>query len=95
MISKNEINRLKKINLIEYFTETDGDSIRKRKKGEIIHKSKDNIVIYEDHAYVYDDPEEKHPYKDIIGTIQKIYGCEFLEAIERLREYVIVYDLDI
>ena len=92
--TRDEINKLKRINMIEYFTETDGDNIRKRSNGTVVHKSKEKIVIYEDHSYTFDDEEPK-PYKDIIGTLQQIYGYTFFETIEKLREYEIVYDLDL
>lgn len=91
--TKAEINRLKQINLIEYFTETDGNNFEKITGGALVYKNDNRIVIYEDHAYIYDIPKEQHPYKDIIGIIRIIDDCGFLEAIEKLREYEIVYDL--
>lgn len=92
-VTKNELESLKKIDLIYYFKETDMENIILRNNGTIVHKKNEKIVIYNDHSYQFD--VVKHPYRDIIGTLQTIYNYSFLETIERLRNFAVIYDLDI
>ena len=43
--TREKINELNKIDLINYLQKTDAINIRIRKNGTITHKSKDNFVI--------------------------------------------------
>ena len=79
------INELNKIDLIDYLQKTDAINIRIRKNGTITHKSKDNFVIWHDHAYDFDSTV--NPYKDVIGTLRILYGYDFMEAINKLRDF--------
>lgn len=89
--TRTEIDTLKKINLITYFKITDLKNISIRTNGTIVHNKNSKMVIYDDHSYTFDDVS--HPYKDIIGTLQEIYGYGFMETIEKLRAYKNIYGL--
>lgn len=80
-----EIAELNKIDLIDYLRKTDSNNIRTRKNGTITHKSKDNLVIWNDHSY--DFGTTVNPYKDVIGTLRIIYGYDFMQAINKLRDF--------
>lgn len=84
-ITRTEITELNSINLINYLLDTDSDNYRKRKNGTIVHKGKDNVVIYQDHSYNFGTT--LHPYKDVIGTLRDIYGYDFMTAVNKLRAY--------
>ena len=83
--TREEITELNKIDLIEYLRKTDCNNIRTRKNGTITHKSKDNLVIWNDHSY--DFGTTINPYKDVIGTLRIIYGYDFMQAINKLRDF--------
>ena len=83
--TREEITELNKIDLIEYLRKTDSNNIRTRKNGTITHKSKDNLVIWNDHSY--DFGTTVNPYKDVIGTLRIIYGYDFMQAINKLRDF--------
>lgn len=80
-----EIEELNKINLIEYLLKTDRNNYNIRKGGEITPKHKDNIVIYKEHSYDFGTTSK--PYKDVIGTIRYLYDYEFMQTINKLRDY--------
>lgn len=84
-VTRAEIVELNSINLIDYLLETDGNNYRKRSNGTIVHKAKDNVVIYADHSYNFGTTI--HAYKDAIGTIRDIYGYDFMTAVNKLRAY--------
>lgn len=84
--TREEITELNKVDLIAYLLSTDKASYRMRKNGTIVHKNKDNFVIWKDHSY--DFGTTVNPYKDTIGTLRIIYGYNFMEAVERLRSYI-------
>ena len=83
--TREEITELNKIDLIDYLRKTDSNNIRTRKNGTITHKSKDNLVIWNDHSY--DFGTTINPYKDVIGTLRIIYGYDFMQAINKLRDF--------
>ena len=83
--TREEITELNKIDLIDYLRKTDINNIRTRKNGTITHKSKDNLVIWNDHSY--DFGTTINPYKDVIGTLRIIYGYDFMQAINKLRDF--------
>lgn len=83
--TREEIEQLNKMDLIGYLLSTDRNSYRVRKNGTIVHKQKDNFVIWHDHSY--DFGTTVHPFKDNIGTIREIYGYSFMDAVNRLRDY--------
>ena len=80
-----EIAELNKIDLIDYLRKTDSNNIKTRKNGTITHKSKDNLVIWNDHSY--DFGTTVNPYKDVIGTLRIIYDYDFMQAINKLRDF--------
>ena len=84
-INRSEIKELNKLNLIDYLKATDGIHYRARQNGTLTHISYDNMVIYEDHSF--DFATTIHAYKDNIGTLRKIYGYTFMEAVDKLRAY--------
>lgn len=84
-VTRAEIVELNSINLVDYLLATDGNNYRKRKNGTIVHKAKDNVVIYADHSYNFGTTI--HAYKDAIGTIRDIYGYDFMTAVNKLRAY--------
>lgn len=83
--SRAEIAELNKIDLIDYLRKTDGSNIRTRKNGTITHKSKDNLVIWNDHSY--DFGTTVNAYKDVIGTLRILYGYDFMQTINKLRDF--------
>lgn len=80
-----EIDELNKINLIEYLLKTDRNNYNIRKGGEITPKHKDNIVIYKEHSYDFGSTVKA--YKDVIGTIRYLYDYDFMQTINKLRDY--------
>ena len=83
--TREEIKELNQIDLIDYLRKTDSSNIRIRKNGTITHKSKDNLVIWNNHSY--DFGTTVNPYKDVIGTLRIIYGYDFMQTIKKLRDY--------
>lgn len=86
-ITREEVNELNAINIQEYLLETDKDNFIKRNNGTIIYKKDKSYVIWSDHAYVFGKVVQ-HPYKDPIGLLRELYGYSFMEAVNKLREYV-------
>lgn len=83
--TREEIRELNQIDLIDYLRKTDSSNINIRKNGTITHKSKDNLVIWNNHSY--DFGTTINPYKDVIGTLRIIYGYDFMQTINKLRDY--------
>lgn len=83
--TREEIKELNQIDLIDYLRKTDSSNIKTRKNGTITHKSKDNLVIWNNHSY--DFGTTVNPYKDVIGTLRTIYGYDFMQTINKLRDY--------
>lgn len=84
-IERDEIEELKKLNLIELLLDFDKDSYRQRNNGTLVKKGKEHLVIYPDHSYQFNTTA--HKYKDNIGTLQALYGWGFMEAVNHLRRY--------
>ena len=84
-VTRTEITELNSINLINYLLDTDSNNYRKRSNGTIVHKAKDDMVIYADHSYNFSTT--LHPYKDNIGTLRYIYEYDFMTAVNKLRQY--------
>lgn len=80
-----EINELNKIDLIDYLLKTDRNNYNIRNNGTITHKQKDNLVIWNNHSY--DFATTVKAYKDVIGTIRYIYDYDFMQTINKLRDY--------
>lgn len=83
--TREEIKELNQIDLIDYLKQTDSSNIRTRKNGTITHKTKDNLVVWNNHSY--DFGTTVNPYKDVIGTLRIIYGYDFMETINKLRDF--------
>lgn len=83
--TREEIRELNQIDLIDYLKKTDSSNIKTRKNGTITHKTKDNLVIWNNHSY--DFGTTVNPYKDVIGTLRIIYGYDFMQTINKLRDY--------
>ena len=80
-----EIDELNQINLIEYLLKTDRNNYNIRKGGEITPKHKDNIVIYKNHSYDFGTTVKA--YKDVIGTLRFLYDYDFMQTVNKLRDY--------
>ena len=80
-----EIEELNKINLIEYLLKTDRNNYNIRNNGTITHKKKDNLVIWSNHSYDFGSTVK--PYKDTIGTLRLLYDYDFMQTINKLRDY--------
>lgn len=80
-----EINELNKIDLIDYLLKTDRNNYNIRNNGTITHKQKDNLVIWNNHSYDFGTTVKA--YKDVIGTIRYIYDYDFMQTINKLRDY--------
>ena len=84
-IERAGIEELKQINLKEYLLQYDRASYRVRNNGTMVKKDKSHIVIYDDHSYQFNTTTKA--YKDNIGTLQILYGWDFMEAVNHLRDY--------
>lgn len=80
-----EIDELNKIDLIDYLLKTDRRNYNIRSNGTITHKRKDNLVIWNNHSYDFGTTVK--PYKDTIGTLRILYGYDFMQTINKLRDY--------
>lgn len=80
-----EIDELNKINLIEYLLKTDKSNYNIRSNGTITHKRKDNLVIWNNHSFDFGSTVKA--YKDVIGTIRYLYEYDFMQTINKLRDY--------
>ena len=83
--TRTEIDELNKIDLIDYLLKTDRNNYNIRSNGTITHKHKDNLVIWNNHSYDFGTTVK--PYKDVIGTIRILYDYDFMQTINKLREY--------
>lgn len=89
-IDQKRIDTVKRIPLQEYLLDTYPNKFRKRNNGDLVLKENKGLVVYNDHAY--DFGEVKHPYKDSIYIEQLLSGCTFMEAVERLEEWIDKHD---
>lgn len=80
-----EIDELNKIDLIDYLLKTDRNNYNIRNNGTITHKQKDNLVIWNNHSYDFGTTVK--PYKDVIGTLRILYDYDFMQTINKLRDY--------
>ena len=85
-ITQERINIVKNIDLIQYLKDNHPDRFRVRKGGELVDKQDKSFVVYQDHAYVYN--EVKHPYKDSIYVEEMVSGCSFMEAVEHIETWI-------
>lgn len=87
--TREEIETLKQIDMIDYFIKTDKANFKLRKNGTLVYRPNENIVIWNDHSYNFGTTVK--PYKDIIGTIRELYDLDFMQAINKLKSYNMQY----
>lgn len=85
-IEQVRIDIVKKIPLKKYLLDIYPDKFRIRNNGDLVLKDNKGLVVYDDHAY--DFGKVKHPYKDSIYIEQQLSGCTFMEAVERLENWI-------
>lgn len=91
--NKNELSKIKKIDVIGYILETQPNDFTQKDNGSLVYKKNPDFVIYKDtdgttHGFDFGD-NVPHPYKDNIGVLQYCCSYPFLIACKELKKWAI------